>query len=415
MAHYFRHMKGVFTGLALTSVSTLAFAGNPTPPMYTPDLLPPNPQTGECYARVEVPAQYRTDSETVMIQEQYTTLDVSQPQISSRQEDVLVKEASVRYEVRQPTYRTVTEKIMTRPAYEKLMVSPPQFAKQRETVKISNARLVWKKGNPAKLTSQGYKIHSTADAGARGQGYGGPGYKGHRSAPDYAFAPEGATRCGPTCEIWCLVEEPAKHVTYDRKVLSKASEVRRVPVSAKYTAITKQVVSDPGGVREVPVPAQYRSITMETVNPGYGTREVHVPAKYGTIGKKVMTSPSRYEWRRVVCLPGTHPNARNQVSRRQVSPHQSQGTAAKSYATHSGSYTRSHTRDLSGYSRTQHKQTRGEASSSSSRHHFTIPAKTHRTKLPKPVTVNTREDKGVGDHESYTHHMGKRAKPRYRK
>lgn len=398
MSLYFRHLRGAFAGLALTSVSTFALAGNPAAPTYTPNLLPANPQSGECYARIEVPAQYRTDSETVLIQEGYTTLDVSQPQITTRQEDVLVKEASVRYEVRQPTFRTVTEKIMTRPAYERLSVTAPQFTKQRETIKISNARLIWKKGNPSKLTAQGYKVHSTADTGFRGQGYG--------VAGNHAIAPEGAMRCGSTCEIWCLVEEPAKHVTYDRKVLSQASEVRRVPVSAKYASITKQVVADRGGVKEIPVPAQYRSIMMETVDPGYGTREVQVPAQYGSIGKKVMTSPSRHEWRRVVCLPGTHPNARRTVSSRgahgvragnytsssHVTPTQTATT--KSYTTH---------KDLSGYSRSH--QTRGyeDRNQSSSRHQFTIPARGYGTALPTPVkaektvskrgTSKTRQEK----------------------
>lgn len=285
--------------LAGSMLSGAAFAGNPAGPSYTPDLLPPNPETGECYARVEIPAQYRTEGETVMLEEGYRILEASEAQLRSRQEQILVKEASVRYQVRQPTYRTVTDNVMVRPAYEKLQVTPPQFSTVRETVTVSNPRLVWKRGNPAKLKAQGYKIHSTADGGRGGQGY--------RSTVAYGRAQVQPELCGKACEVWCLVEAPGETVTYNRKVVSSPARVQRVPVPAKYTSITKQVVADPGGVQEIPVPAEYRSVTIQELTGGGDVRETERPPVYGDIAKKVMIQDGRYEWRRVVCKPGTHP------------------------------------------------------------------------------------------------------------
>lgn len=288
---------GLFASVSM--MSGLALAGNPAPPAYTPDLLPPNPETGECYARVEIPAQYRTEGETVMLEDGYTALDISEPQLRSRQEQVLIKEESVRYQVRQPTYRTVTEQIMVRPAYEKLHVSPPQFSTVPETLTVTKPRLIWKRGNPDKLRAQGYKILSTADGGVGGRGY--------RSTTAYGQARTEAKLCGAACEVWCLVEAPAETVTYKRKVVTNPSRVQRVPVPAKYTSITKQVVADPGGVREIPVPAEYRSVIIEELTNGGGVRETERPPVYGDIAKKVMVMDGRYEWRRVVCKPGTHP------------------------------------------------------------------------------------------------------------
>lgn len=311
--------------LASTAFATTAIAGSGHYQPYTPDLLPANPQTGNCYARVKIPAQYQTITKDVMVEEGYSTVDVTQPQISTRQQDVMVKEASVEYRVRQPRYTTVSEQVMVRPAYEKLSVSKPQFSSVTESIQISQPRLVWKKGNPGQLQRDGYKIHSTADAGYSGRGY--------SSTVEYGAAHlEGAMACGETCEIWCLVEEPGASVSYNRKVMTSPGQVNRVPVSAKYQTITKQVVADPGGVEEVPVPAQYRSITIEDVIPG-SAHETSVPPKYAQVAGEVPMSAERYEWRQVVCKPGT-----GSIGGYVSPPYSGASSSSSSYSSGSSSY-----------------------------------------------------------------------------
>ncbi|MEP3889636.1 MAG: hypothetical protein ABJN69_04160 [Hellea sp.] len=290
----FKSIKTAAILLTGTAFAPLAMAGGQGSPGYAPDLLPPSSNAGECYARIEVPAQFSTHSEQIMVEEGYSKLDVHQPTLAPRQEDVLVKEASVRYQVRQPTYRSVTEQMMVRPAYDKLSVSAPQFSTVTETIQTSAPRLVWKRGNPGKLAAQGYTIHSTAN--------GGSGY-GQSSGSTSQF--RGATECGATCEIWCLVEEPGEQVQFNRKVMTSPGQVQRHSVPAKYQTIHKQVVSDPGGVQEIPVPAEYRAVTVEDiVDPG-GERVTHVPPKFAEVATKHLIAPSRYEWRRVLCAPGT--------------------------------------------------------------------------------------------------------------
>lgn len=276
-------------------MAPLALAGNLPMPGYTPDLVPSNPNTGECYARVEVPAQYSEGSQQVLTEEAYSTIDVQQAQLASRQEQVMIKEASVRYRVRQPSYRSTTEQMLVRPAYDKLSVSAPQFSTVVERVESSAPRLIWKRGNPGKLAAQGYTIHTTADAGYQGKGY----------SSTTQFSSKGGDRCGANCEIWCLVEEPGESVEYNRKVMTSPGRVKRTSVPAKYQTIHKQVLSDPGGVDEIPVQAEYRSVTVQDViHPG-GENSVNVPAKYSDVATKTLISPERYEWRRVLCAPGT--------------------------------------------------------------------------------------------------------------
>lgn len=277
--------------LFMTSAS-VAHAGNLNPPLpFEAQPVPPNAQSGQCYARVKIPAQYTHETQSVLVEDGYETLSVSQPRLEARQENILVKEASVRYKVKQPTYRTVTEQILKRPAYDRLSVSKPTFRTVTETVQVSGPRLVWKKGNPSRLASQGYVIHSTADPNYQVQGHNG--------------AQTGGQHCGQICEIWCLVEEPGQTTNYQRKVLATPGQVRRTPVPASYQTVTKQVVSDPGGVEQIPVPAEYRSVTVEhLVDPG-GQATQFVPPVYRDINKKVLVSPERYEWRTVVCRPGS--------------------------------------------------------------------------------------------------------------
>ena len=125
----------------------------------------------------------------------------------------------------------------------------------------------------------------------------------------------GATNCGSTCEIWCLVEEPGESVSFRRKVVASPARVQRRTVPARFQNVTKQVVADPGGVREIPVAAQFRSVTVEEiVSPG-GERQVTVPPKYGKVAKKQLVSAERYEWRQVACRNGTAPVARTMTPR----------------------------------------------------------------------------------------------------
>lgn len=278
--------------MALSTVTAQAGDGH-VPPL--PSAIPSNPNAGECYARVQVPARFETRHDQVMVQEGYTEYQVEQPQFSSRAQQVMVKEPSVEYRVRQPRYTTVTEQMMVRPAYEKLQVSAPEFKTITENMQVSGPRLVWKQGNPATLRAQGYIIHSTAN--------GGPGGQGFYSTTQYGAMQVEPELCGDSCEIWCLVEEPGQSVSFTRRVMTKPSQVHRVPVDARYQTITKQVLADPGGVEEIPIPAKYQTVTVEDVLParagGY-----EVPARYDNVAVNIPVANERWEWRRVICDTG---------------------------------------------------------------------------------------------------------------
>jgi len=247
---------------------------------------------------VKIPAQYATGSQTVTTSEAYTTLQVTDAQFQTRREGVLTKEPSTRYVVRQPTYRTVTEQVLTRPAHERLSVSQPQFTTVTENLQTGAPHLVWKRGHPAELQRQGYVIHSTADGRFTSSG------ASSSYGRTYDTTQNGGDRCGPLCEIWCLVEEPGTSVRTTRRVMSAPARVTRTPVPAQYTSVRREVVSDPGGVQEIPVPAEYSTVEVHDLVRHAEARQVHVPERLGQVPTKNLIRPESYEWRRIVCQPG---------------------------------------------------------------------------------------------------------------
>jgi hypothetical protein len=180
--------------------------------------------------------------------------------------------------------------------------------------------------------------------------------QGYSSTTQYGQS--GGTACGPTCEIWCLVEEPGVQQSFTRRVMSDPGGVQRHRVPAKYQTITKQVVADPGGVREVSVPGEYRTVTVEDmVDPG-GAFSENVPPKYGNVQAKVIAETERYEWRRVVCKPGTG-TMRSSYSHGSsysapAATYSSGGTYSSGAASHSGGSHMNHQHGADHYSSQPH-------------------------------------------------------------
>lgn len=320
--------------LIATSLTTLLLGGGGSAlaggPSTFPSALPPVANPGECYAQVKIPAQYAAGSEQVVTAEGFTQLEVSEAQFQRRTENVMTKEPSTRFVVRQPSYRSVSERILTRPGHDVLSVSAPQFSTVTETLQTSAPHLVWKRGNPGELQRQGYVIHSTADGRLRPTAGSGE-YQGG----SYASTQTGGDSCGPGCEIWCLVEEPGTSVTTTRRALTAPPRVIRTPVAPEYKTITKQVVSDPGGVQEIPVPAEYSSVVVEDLVRPAEAFEVNVPAVMGQVQTKTLVSPERYEWRRVLCQPGTGSIRSSQSY--SSNEYQGSGTTHSGGASYSGS------------------------------------------------------------------------------
>ncbi|MBT8122907.1 MAG: peptidoglycan-binding protein, partial [Gammaproteobacteria bacterium] len=80
------------------------------------ELLPPNAQPGECYARVWVPAKYKTLSKQMLVKEAGQKVDIIPAKYEWVEESVLVSEASSRMET-----------------------IPAKYGVEEETIKVSDA------------------------------------------------------------------------------------------------------------------------------------------------------------------------------------------------------------------------------------------------------------------------------------
>lgn len=237
---------------------------------------PPDARPGECFARVKVPAQYRSVTERVVVDEGGSRVHVTPAQFASRTQQYMTREAGVRYEVRQPVYKTVSEQVMVRPGYKQLQVVPAEYRNVSQTVQVSAPHLAWKPGRS--LVDAAVKVTHT------NQG-----------------------------DVFCLVEEPGETQTISKRVQVRPESVHAVDVPPVYQTISKQVLVDPGGVRQIPVPAQYATLNTQVISQPAGHTETPLPPRYANVTKKVLVAPETFRWVRVLCKTNATPATISEV------------------------------------------------------------------------------------------------------
>jgi len=238
---------------------------------------PPDGEVGECFARVLVPAQYRTYTEQIVVDEGGSRITVSAPKFGSTHQQYVMRDASVRYEVRQPVYKRVSQQVMVRPGYKTLRVIPGEYRNVSEQVQISPPRLTWKPG--ASLASKaGVKLTQTRQG-----------------------------------EVYCLVEEPGETQTVSKQVQIRADRVEAVDVPPVYRTISREVLVDPGGVREIQIPAQYGSYGIQQlVQPARQISQPMAP-QMRSITRKQQISEERFDWVKVLCETNATAKALSEV------------------------------------------------------------------------------------------------------
>ena len=218
---------------------------------------------GECFARITVPAKYRTDERQVVVREEHQTLTFSDPTFESDTVRIKTRDEFVRYKVRQPRWEVETEEIITRPEYERLTVQPAQWKYIDQTVDISVPVLVWRRGT---------------------------------------FANSDITRTDPvTGTVFTLVEQPGETRTYRKRVMAAPEKVTARKVPARTTIVTKRVLTDPGGVDSETIPAQYQEYEVQKISEAAQPKQVTIPAMRDMIKTEVMVSPERWDWEPVLC------------------------------------------------------------------------------------------------------------------
>jgi hypothetical protein len=155
--------------------------------------LPPDAAEGECYAKVFIPAEYKTETERD-----------------------LVKEASERIEITPAEYKWVEERILVKEASTQLVEVPAEYKWVEKTVCVKPAHTGWVMEKKTRC--------------------------------------EGDTK---PRDVFCLVNTPAEYKTVRTQVLVKPACTREEIIPAEYNTVRRQVVAVPASTKRICIPAEY--------------------------------------------------------------------------------------------------------------------------------------------------------------
>jgi len=229
-------------------------------------LTPPNAKAGECYAKVVIPAKYKTVEERVLVQE-----------------------ASNKISIIPAKYAWVEEKVEVTPAGKKIVPIPATYKKITKTLEVKSATRSWH--NTLKRSSAPVSKEILVAAKLKGVDL-------DRATPGSCFK-----------EYFT----PKKYKIVEDAIIVQSATSKNVVIPAKYEVIEKSIVVKPASKKVLTIPATYayteekiliekeKTVWKKGINPAQkldgATGEimclVKVPAKYRTIKKKIVKTPAR--------------------------------------------------------------------------------------------------------------------------
>ena len=228
-------------------------------------LVPPNAKAGECYAKVVIPAKYKT-----------------------LEEKVLVQEASEKVSIIPAKYQWIDEKVEITPQSKKLVVVPAHYKKITENIEVKPTIRSWH--NSLKVHSAPVSKEILVAAKIKGVDL-------KNSIPG-------------TCFKEYYTAERYKTIT--EKIVVQEERIKNQIIPAKYEMVEKTIEVKPASKKTITVPATYeykedkilvekaKTVWKKGVNPAQklngATGEimclVKIPAKYKTIQKKIVKTPA---------------------------------------------------------------------------------------------------------------------------
>jgi hypothetical protein len=277
-------------------------------------LLPPNARAGECYAKVMVPAIYKTVDEKVV-----------------------VADASQKIEVIPAKYEWTEVRVPVQQESEKLVAVPASFKTIEEKVEIEAAHTEWRKGPGAKARAAGGQMVTAALAVGLpkianpgqcfNEFYQPPQFKTETEKLLKKAASENITTSDPEFE-WVeekvlikeasekLVEIPAQYDVTTEKVLESPAYTTwkkgrglnekvdnatgeimcLVEIPAKYKTLEKRVLKTPVSIKKVEIPAEYKTVKVRKLVKPAQEQRAAIEAEYQTVEKRKKISDAKLSW-----------------------------------------------------------------------------------------------------------------------
>ncbi len=281
-------------------------------------LVPPNAKAGECYAKVVIPAKYKTV-----------------------EEKVLVQEASEKISIIPAKYEWVNEKVEVAPQSKKLISTPAHYRKVTENIEIKPSMRIWKtslKHNAPPVSKEilvaakikGVDLKSTTPQTCFKEYFTPQKFKTitenivtQPQREKIQIIPAKYETVEKSIEIKPAYKKtvtiPATYEYKEEKVLvEKAKTVWKkgvnpaqklngatgeimclIKIPAKYKTLKKKVVKTPASVKVIEVPAETTKIKVKKLIVEASTKTVTIPAKIKTIEKKVLDTKPEFSWIKV--------------------------------------------------------------------------------------------------------------------
>ena len=281
-------------------------------------LIPPDAKAGECYAKVVIPAKYKTVDERILVQEASNSISISPAKYEWVNEKVEITPVGKKLVTVPATYKTITETIEIKPATRSWHTSL-----KRNSPPVSKEILV-----AAKL--KGVDLDNTTPKSC---------YKEYFTAEKYKTVEEEIVVQKATSKneivpaVYEMVEKtieikPASKKTItipatyefkeERVLIEKEKTVWKkgtnpaqkldgatgeimclVKIPAVYNTIKKKVVKTPATTKVVEIPAETKTIKVKKLVTPATTKTITIPEVKKTIEKKVQESKSEFSWIKV--------------------------------------------------------------------------------------------------------------------
>lgn len=239
----------------------------------------PEADAGECYAKVSVPAVYKTEAVNAVLKEATERISITPARYIKAEERLLVKESSTR-----------------------LVPVPPVFDVIKEEKVIAPAVKTWVRNTlDSEIPASDGMMADLAEAGVDPTGV-------PTGLCYYEFYKPGESK---TVEEKILIQDasealavlPAQYSESEKQVMVKASSKRLVVVPTVYETVTEKVLIEPAhsvwkrgrGLIEridnttgeimcrVNVPAKYETVKKQVVKSKPTTKSVMIPAEFNAV------------------------------------------------------------------------------------------------------------------------------------
>jgi len=279
------------------------------------DLLPPDAQAGECYARLWVEPVYETVSTSKLTKEASHTINIIPASYEWVEEQQLVSEASTRIETIDAVYGTETQRIKVADSSRDWFTGLARHDAPASSALVQRAK------------EHGIDVDNAQPNMCFHEHYIPAKYD---TVQEQVLISQASSRIETTPARYEMVEKsvmvreaysrletiPAVYETVTEQILDKpAHKVWKkgtgpiqkinestgeimclVDVPATYKIISKRVKVSDASTRKIEVPAQYKTIKVKSLVASASENVIDIPAKYSSVSKRQKSSDVEFVW-----------------------------------------------------------------------------------------------------------------------